>query len=74
MKIALFSDILIGPDERTCLATLPAHIRIEFHLPHGSLSLLLVHSSPAYPDSLRVEFVRFAPRIRGHAQKGVLTE
>ena len=41
---------LIGTDEKTYLATLPAHIRVEFQLPRGMLTLLLVHGSPASND------------------------
>ncbi|TDX01518.1 metallophosphoesterase family protein [Dinghuibacter silviterrae] len=41
---------LIGPDERTYLASLPAQFRIEFQLPQGPLTLLLVHGSPASND------------------------
>ena len=41
---------LIGRDERDYLATLPAHIRIEFQLAQGPLTLLLVHGSPASND------------------------
>jgi predicted phosphodiesterase len=41
---------LIGPEERAYLATLPAHIRVEFQLPKGPLTLLLVHGSPASND------------------------
>lgn len=41
---------LIGPYEKAYLATLPAHIRIEFQLPQGPLTLLLVHGSPTSND------------------------
>lgn len=41
---------LIGADERNYLATLPAHIRLEFQLPGGPVSLLLVHGSPTSND------------------------
>jgi predicted phosphodiesterase len=41
---------LIGPDERIYLATLPAHIRLEFHLPRGPMTLFLVHGSPTSND------------------------
>jgi putative phosphoesterase len=46
---------LIGSDERNYLATLPAHIRIEFQLLQGPLALLLVHGSPASNDEYLLE-------------------
>lgn len=41
---------LIGADERTYLASMPAHIRVEFQLHSEKLTLLLVHGSPASND------------------------
>lgn len=41
---------LIGDNEREYLAALPAHLRVEFHLPRGPLTLLLVHGSPTDND------------------------
>jgi predicted phosphodiesterase len=41
---------LISPDERNYLASLPAHIRVEFQLNGEKLTLLLVHGSPASND------------------------
>lgn len=41
-----FTNQIIGPQERTYLRTLPAHIKIEFQVNHDKLKLLLVHGSP----------------------------
>ncbi|QQR85375.1 MAG: metallophosphoesterase family protein [Flavobacteriales bacterium] len=37
---------LVRDDQRAYLRTLPAHIRVEHHLNHDRLDLLLVHGSP----------------------------
>ncbi|MFC4230631.1 metallophosphoesterase family protein [Parasediminibacterium paludis] len=41
---------LIGDSEKTYLATLPAHIRLEFKLQGQLLTILLVHGSPTSND------------------------
>jgi len=41
---------LVGSDERSYLATLPTHFRLEFQLAGHSMTLLLVHGSPASND------------------------
>ena len=46
---------LIGENQRNYLATLPAHIRLEFQLPQGPLTILLVHGSPASNDEYLLE-------------------
>lgn len=46
-KISIsFTNSLVKPDERKYLRTLPAHIKVEFHLNSDKLNLLLVHGSP----------------------------
>ena len=37
---------LVQPEERNYLRTLPAHIRLDYHLKEEPLSVLLVHGSP----------------------------
>ena len=46
---------LIGADERNYLATLPAHIRVEFQLNGEQMTLLLVHGSPSSNDEYLLE-------------------
>lgn len=46
---------LIGEDQRAYLASLPAHIRLEFQLPQGPITVLLVHGSPASNDEYLLE-------------------
>ena len=41
-----FTNSIVKEDERKYLRTLPAHIKIEFHLNEDKLNLLLVHGSP----------------------------
>jgi predicted phosphodiesterase len=46
-KISIsFTNSLVQPAERKYLRTLPAHIRVEFHLNNEKFNLLLVHGSP----------------------------
>jgi predicted phosphodiesterase len=42
----LLNNELIKSEERKYLRSLPAHIRVEFHLNNDKLNLLLVHGSP----------------------------
>lgn len=42
-----FAYSIIGEEEKHYLATLPAHIRVEFQVNNNSLNLLLVHGSPS---------------------------
>lgn len=41
-----FTNAIVNNEERQYLRTLPAHIRVEFHLNNDKLTLLLVHGSP----------------------------
>ena len=41
-----FTNSIMKSEERNYLRTLPAHIRVEFHLNNDKLNLLLVHGSP----------------------------
>ncbi len=41
-----YTNFLVKEEERKYLRTLPAHIRVEFHLNQDKLNLLLVHGSP----------------------------
>ena len=41
-----FTNATVKSEERNYLRTLPAHIRVEFHLNNDKLNLLLVHGSP----------------------------
>jgi putative phosphoesterase len=41
-----FTNQIVKDEERAYLRALPAHIRVEFHLNHDKLNLLLVHGSP----------------------------
>ena len=46
-KISIsFTNATVKSEERNYLRTLPAHIRVEFHLNNDKLNLLLVHGSP----------------------------
>jgi putative phosphoesterase len=46
-KISIsFTNSIVGEEERNYLRTLPAHIRIDFHMQDEKLSVLLVHGSP----------------------------
>lgn len=46
-KISIsFTNSIVKSDERKYLRTLPAHIKVEFHLNSDILNLLLVHGSP----------------------------
>lgn len=40
-----FTDTIFGEGERSCLRTVPAHIRMEYILSEDTLNLLLVHDS-----------------------------
>ena len=42
-----FDYHIIGEDEKTYLASLPAHIRLEFQLNSQHLNILMVHGSPS---------------------------
>jgi putative phosphoesterase len=42
-----FDYQIIGKDEKTYLASLPAHIRLEFQLNSQHLNILMVHGSPS---------------------------
>jgi predicted phosphodiesterase len=50
-----YAYTLIGDDEKEYLATLPAHIRIDFQLEAGPISLFLVHGNPASNDEYLLE-------------------
>ena len=50
-----YAYTLISESEREYLATLPAHLRIEFQLNDGPLTLLLVHGSPDSNDEYLLE-------------------
>jgi putative phosphoesterase len=50
-----YAYTLIGDSEKEYLATLPAHLRIEFQLKDGPLTLLLVHGSPVSNDEYLLE-------------------
>ena len=41
-----YTNQVVKDEERAYLRTLPAHIRVEFHLNNDKLNLLLVHGSP----------------------------
>lgn len=41
-----FTNEIVKNEERQYLRTLPAHIKVEFHLNNDKLNLLLVHGSP----------------------------
>jgi putative phosphoesterase len=41
-----FTNQLVKDEQRRYLRTLPAHIKVEFHLNNDKLNLLLVHGSP----------------------------
>jgi predicted phosphodiesterase len=46
-KISIsYTNSIVKEDERNYLRTLPAHIKVEFHLNNDKLNLLLVHGSP----------------------------
>ncbi|MDB5247237.1 MAG: metallophosphoesterase family protein [Segetibacter sp.] len=46
-KISIsFTNSIVHDEERKYLRTLPAHIKVEFHLNEDKLNLLLVHGSP----------------------------
>lgn len=46
-KISIsYTNSIVTSEERKYLATLPAHIRVEFELHNDKLTLLLVHGSP----------------------------
>lgn len=46
-KISIsYTNLLVKPEERKYLRTLPSHINLEFQLNHDKLILLLVHGSP----------------------------
>jgi putative phosphoesterase len=46
-KISIsYTNSVVKPEQRNYLRTLPAHIKIEFHLNNDKLNLLLVHGSP----------------------------
>ena len=46
-KISIsYTNSLVKDEERKYLRTLPAHIKLEFHLNEDRLNLLLVHGSP----------------------------
>lgn len=42
----IYTNEKTGADEKQYLASLPAHIQLEFQLPKETLKLLLVHGSP----------------------------
>lgn len=46
---------IIGATEKQYLATLPAHIRVDFELNEGSLKMLLVHGSPKSNEEYLLE-------------------
>lgn len=46
---------LIGAAQRSYLATLPAHIRLDFQLNGASLSVLMVHGSPSSNEEYLLE-------------------
>ena len=46
---------IIGEIEKQYLATLPAHIRVDFELNEGSLKMLLVHGSPTSNEEYLLE-------------------
>ena len=41
-----YTNSIVNDEERNYLRTLPAHIKVEFHLNNDKLNLLLVHGSP----------------------------
>lgn len=41
-----YTNSIVKDEERKYLRTLPAHIKVEFHLNNDKLNLLLVHGSP----------------------------
>ena len=41
-----FTNQIVNAEERKYLRTLPAHIKVEFHLNNDKVNLLLVHGSP----------------------------
>jgi len=41
-----YTNEIVKDEERAYLRTLPAHIRVEFHLNNDKMNLLLVHGSP----------------------------
>ncbi|MCW3113265.1 MAG: metallophosphoesterase family protein [Segetibacter sp.] len=46
-KISIsYTNSIVGKDERQYLRTLPAHIKVAFHLNEDKLNILLVHGSP----------------------------
>jgi putative phosphoesterase len=46
---------IISPEHKSYLATLPAHIRIEYQLADSPLTILLVHGSPKSNDEYLLE-------------------
>ena len=59
-----YTNEIVNDQERAFLRTLPAHIRLEFHLNNEKLNVLLVHGSPRkineylFDDREKTSFIR----------------
>jgi putative phosphoesterase len=62
---------IIGQDEKKYLATLPAHIEIDFELNDDKLKILLVHGSPSRNDEYLLEDKDEADFIKVFKDAGV---
>lgn len=62
---------IIGENEKTYLATLPAHIQVDFELNEDKLKMLLVHGSPNRNDEYLLEDKDEADFIKIFKETGV---